>query len=172
MFSSAKQKNRELCESKIKQIIEDEKQAFISWRDVPFNNDDIADAAKDDQPTIKQVFIQRNKSLANQAAFERKLFVIRKRIEIEVGKLLIDDPANFYISSMSSRTVVYKGMLMAHEVGEFFPDLVNEEAISSIALVHQRFSTNTFPAWELAHPYRMIAHNGPCQTDQTPERQW
>ena len=163
-FLPQSKKNRELCESKIKQIIEDEKQAFISWRDVPFNNDDIADAAKDVQPTIKQVFIQRNKSLANQAAFERKLFVIRKRIEIEVGKLLIDDPANFYISSMSSRTVVYKGMLMAHEVGEFFPDLVNEVAISAIALVHQRFSTNTFPAWELAHPYRMIAHNGEINT--------
>ena len=163
-FLPQSKKNRELCESKIKQIIEDEKQAFISWRDVPFNNDDIADAAKDVQPTIKQVFIQRNKGLANQAAFERKLFVIRKRIEIEVGKLSLDDPANFYISSMSSRTVVYKGMLMAHEVGEFFPDLVDESAISAIALVHQRFSTNTFPAWELAHPYRMIAHNGEINT--------
>ena len=157
-------KNQELCESKIKQIIEDENQVFISWRDVPFNNDDIAEAAKDVQPIIKQVFIERNKSLANQAAFERKLFVIRKRIEIEIGKFSLDDPANFYISSMSSRTVVYKGMLMAHEVGEFFPDLVDESAISAIALVHQRFSTNTFPAWELAHPYRMIAHNGEINT--------
>ena len=163
-FLPQSKKNRELCESIIKQIIEDEKQVFISWRDVPFNNDDIADAAKAVQPTIKQVFIQRNKNLANQAAFERKLFVIRKRIEIEVGKLSIDDPANFYISSMSSRTIVYKGMLMAHEVGEFFPDLIDEVAISAIALVHQRFSTNTFPAWELAHPYRMIAHNGEINT--------
>jgi len=163
-FLPQSKKNRELCESIIKQIIEDEKQVFISWRDVPFNNDDIAEAAKAVQPTIKQVFIQRNKDLANQAAFERKLFVIRKRIEIEVGKLSIDDPANFYISSMSSRTVVYKGMLMAHEVGEFFPDLIDEVAISAIALVHQRFSTNTFPAWELAHPYRMIAHNGEINT--------
>ena len=163
-FLPQNKKNRELCENKIEQIIEDEKQNFLFWRDVPFNDEDIADAAKDVQPVIKQVFIARDSSLPNQAAFERKLFVIRKRIEIEINKLNLEDAANFYISSMSSRTVVYKGMLLAHEVGEFFPDLVNEISISAIALVHQRFSTNTFPAWELAHPYRMIAHNGEINT--------
>ncbi len=120
-------KNQALCENKIREIIEDEKQSFLNWRDVPFNNKDIAKAAKDVQPIIKQVFIGRNESLPNQAAFERKLFVIRKRIEIEISKLTIEDPANFYISSMSSRTIVYKGMLLAHEVGDFFPDLVDED---------------------------------------------
>ena len=163
-FLPQNKKNRELCENKIEQIIKDEKQNFLFWRDVPFNDEDIAEAAKDVQPVIKQVFIARDTGLPNQAAFERKLFVIRKRIEIEINKLTLEDAANFYISSMSSRTVVYKGMLMAHEVGEFFPDLVNEISISAIALVHQRFSTNTFPAWELAHPYRMIAHNGEINT--------
>ncbi len=145
-FLPQNKKNRELCENKIEQIIKDEKQNFLFWRDVPFNDEDIAEAAKDVQPVIKQVFIARDTDLPNQAAFERKLFVIRKRIEIEINKLTLEDAANFYISSMSSRTVVYKGMLMAHEVGEFFPDLVNEISISAIALVHQRFSTNTFPA--------------------------
>ncbi|MBT6603058.1 MAG: glutamate synthase subunit alpha, partial [Nitrosomonadales bacterium] len=163
-FLPQHKKNRELCESKIKEIIEGENQIFLSWRDVPFNNGDIAEAAKEVQPIIKQVFIARDHNISSQAAFERKLFVIRKRIEIEIDKFSLEDPANFYIASMSSRTIVYKGMLMAHEVGEFFPDLLNEATISAIALVHQRFSTNTFPAWELAHPYRMIAHNGEINT--------
>ena len=147
-------------------MIAEEEQVKIGWRDVPVNNNNIAQAAKDVEPTIKQIFIGRNKSCGTQADFERKLFVIRKRIEIEVGKLNIDDSANFYVASMSSRTIVYKGMLLANEVGIYFKDLLDESVHSALALVHQRFSTNTFPSWELAHPYRLIAHNGEINTVQ------
>ena len=154
------------CELIISKMITEEHQVNLGWREVPINNNDIAQAAKDVEPTIKQIFIGRNKNCKTQEDFERKLFVIRKRIEIEVGKLNIDDSANFYISSMSSRTLVYKGMLLANEVGVYFKDLLNESINSALALVHQRFSTNTFPSWELAHPYRLIAHNGEINTVQ------
>ncbi|MDB4039931.1 glutamate synthase-related protein [Methylophilaceae bacterium] len=157
---------REKCEVIITKIVEEEGQAIIGWREVPVNNKDIANAARDVEPVIKQILISRNKNCASQDNFERKLFVIRKRIEIEVNKLNIDDPAKFYIASMSSRTIVYKGMLLANEVGIYFEDLLNELMRSALALVHQRFSTNTFPSWELAHPYRIIAHNGEINTVQ------
>ena len=157
---------REKCEAIILKVIEEEDQSEIAWREVPVNNKDIATAARDVEPIIKQVFISRNKDCSSQDDFERKLFVIRKRIEIEVNKLDIDDQAKFYITSMSSRTIVYKGMLLACEVGIYFEDLLNKSMQSALALVHQRFSTNTFPSWELAHPYRMVAHNGEINTVQ------
>src|SRR5210317_1448540 len=148
----------------IERIIAEEEQTFIGWRDVPVNNQNIADAAKEVEPFIQQVFIKRNIECDTQSAFERKLFVIRKRIEIEISKLNKNDPAKFYIPSLSSKTIVYKGMLLAAEVGVYFKDLKDENFISAIALVHQRFSTNTFPTWDLAHPFRMIAHNGEINT--------
>ena len=157
---------REKCEAIISRMIEEEGQVQIGWRKVPVNNKNIATAARDVEPVTRQIIISRNKNCATQDEFERKLFVIRKRIEIEVNKLNIDDPAKFYISSMSSRTIVYKGMLLACEVGIYFEDLLNKSIQSSLALVHQRFSTNTFPSWELAHPYRMVAHNGEINTVQ------
>ena len=157
---------REKCEAIILKIVEEEQQASLGWRGVPVNNNYIADAARDVEPVIKQIIIRRNKNCTSQDEFERKLFIIRKRIEIEVNSLGIDDPAKFYITSMSSRTIVYKGMLLANEVGIYFKDLLNESMQSALALVHQRFSTNTFPSWELAHPYRMIAHNGEINTVQ------
>ena len=157
---------REKCEAIISKMIAEEGQAEMGWREVPVNNKDIATAARDVEPVIKQIIISRNKNCASQDDFERKLFVIRKRIEIKVNKLDIDDPAKFYITSMSSRTIVYKGMLLACEVSIYFEDLLNELMQSALALVHQRFSTNTFPSWELAHPYRIIAHNGEINTVQ------
>jgi len=157
---------REKCEAIISKIIEEEDQAEIGWRKVPVNNENIANAARDVEPVIKQVIISRNKNCTSQDNFERKLFVIRKRIEIEVDKVGIDDPAKFYITSMSSRTIVYKGMLLANEVGIYFKDLLSVLMESALALVHQRFSTNTFPSWELAHPYRIVAHNGEINTVQ------
>jgi len=150
----------------IERIIAEEEQTFIGWRDVPVNNQNIAEAAKEVEPVIQQVFIKRNIECDTQTAFERKLFVIRKRIEIEISKLNKQDPAKFYIPSLSSKTIVYKGMLLAAEVGIYFKDLKDKRFISAIALVHQRFSTNTFPSWDLAHPFRMIAHNGEINTMQ------
>ncbi|MSQ80382.1 MAG: glutamate synthase subunit alpha [Candidatus Methylopumilus sp.] len=154
------------CEKIITDTIKEEGQVFLSWRDVPTNNSNIADAAKALEPKIKQVIIAQGKEIQDQNHFERKLFVIRKRIEHSVKKLGLDDPAQFYIPSLSSRTIVYKGMLLANEVSTYYPDLRDERVKSALALVHQRFSTNTFPAWDLAHPFRMIAHNGEINTVQ------
>lgn len=157
-------KNREACEALIVKIIAEENQTFLGWRDVPVNNSNIADAARDVEPTMRQVFIAT--TAADQTVFERKLFVIRKRIEHAVRALNLADKAAFYMPSLSSRTIVYKGMLLANEVGVYYQDLNDEDVVSALALVHQRFSTNTFPAWDLAHPFRMIAHNGEINTVQ------
>ncbi len=150
----------------VEKIVKEEGQGILGWREVPVDNSDIADSAKEVEPTIKQIFIKRSEDCEKQTGFERKLFVIRKRIEIEIGKLKNNDPVKFYVPSMSSRTIVYKGMLLAAEVGVYFKDLKNELFTSAISLVHQRFSTNTFPSWDLAHPFRMIAHNGEINTVQ------
>ncbi len=154
------------CESIITRIIHEEEQHFLGWRDVPRDNSNIADAARAVEPVMRQVFIQQGSSVTDQDHFERKLFVIRKRVEHAVRALKLDDMAQFYIPSLSSRTIVYKGMLLANEVGVYYQDLQDETMVSALALVHQRFSTNTFPAWDLAHPFRMIAHNGEINTMQ------
>ena len=164
--SSANQKQVEAIFAK---IIAEEGQTLLGWRDVPTDNSNIADAARDVEPAMRQAFIASNgigSQLGDQITFERKCFVIRKRIEHAVRALKLNDKAAFYIPSLSSRTIVYKGMLLANEVGIYFKDLADESVVSALALVHQRFSTNTFPAWDLAHPFRMIAHNGEINTVQ------
>ena len=155
-------KNRDACIDVVNSIIAEENQTLLGWRDVPRDNGNIADAARDVEPVMRQVIIA--STVDNQNIFERKCFVIRKRIEHAVRALNITDKAQFYIPSLSSRTLVYKGMLLAAEVGIYYTDLVDETMVSALALVHQRFSTNTFPAWDLAHPFRMIAHNGEINT--------
>ena len=157
---------REACESIVARIIHEEAQILLGWRDVPRDNTNIAQAAKDVEPVMRQVFIGRGEKVADQNAFERKLFVIRKRIEHEVRALKLEDSAEFYFPSLSSKTIIYKGMLLANEVGVYYKDLQDEDMVSALALVHQRFSTNTFPKWDLAHPFRMIAHNGEINTVQ------
>jgi glutamate synthase (NADPH/NADH) large chain len=157
---------REACESIVARIIHEEAQTLLGWRDVPRDNSNIAQAAKDVEPVMRQVFIGRGENVADQNTFERKLFVIRKRIEHEVRALKLEDSAQFYFPSLSSKTIIYKGMLLANEVGIYYKDLQDEDMVSALALVHQRFSTNTFPAWDLAHPFRMIAHNGEINTVQ------
>jgi glutamate synthase (NADPH/NADH) large chain len=157
---------REACESIVARIIHEEAQTLLGWRDVPRDNSNIAQAAKDVEPVMRQVFIGRGENVADQNTFERKLFVIRKRIEHEVRALKLDDSAQFYFPSLSSKTIIYKGMLLANEVGVYYTDLNDPDMTSALALVHQRFSTNTFPAWDLAHPFRMIAHNGEINTVQ------
>jgi glutamate synthase (NADPH/NADH) large chain len=153
---------RAACESALARIVAEEGQGFLGWRDVPRDNAGLAQAARDREPVVRQVFIA--SQCADQDAFERKLFVIRKRVEHEVRRLKLDDGRQFYIPTLSSRTLNYKGMLLAHQVGEYFLDLKDERMVSALALVHQRFSTNTFPTWDLAHPFRMIAHNGEINT--------
>jgi glutamate synthase (NADPH/NADH) large chain len=152
------------CESAVARIVHEEGQGFLGWRDIPRSNEGLAQAAKDREPIMRQVFIARGAATLDQNTFERKLFVIRKRVEHEVRRLQLDDGRQFYIPSLSSRTLVYKGMLLAEQVGTYFLDLQDKRLTSAMALVHQRFSTNTFPTWDLAHPFRMIAHNGEINT--------
>src|SRR5690606_16120863 len=164
IFLPQSEQNRQACEAIITRIIGEEGQTLLGWRDVPRDNSNIAVAARAVEPVMRQVFIGSN--AVDQDTFERKLFVIRKRIELAVQALKLQDASQFYIPSLSSRTIVYKGMLLANEVGIYYQDLQDESMVSALALVHQRFSTNTFPAWDLAHPFRMIAHNGEINTMQ------
>ena len=140
-----------------------EGQTLLAWRDVPTNLDGIGERVLESMPTIRQAIVVRNPKLKDQDAFERKLLAIRKQT-LNGAKAAKGDLADFYISSFSSRTIVYKGLLLAHQVGTFYRDLANPLAVSALAMVHQRFSTNTFPSWPLAHPYRLIAHNGEINT--------
>ncbi len=151
----------------IEKAIEDEGQKLIAWREVPVDPSGLGETVKPTEPSIYQVFIARGDNVADQDAFERKLFVIHKLITAQANRNKeIAGIEDFYICSMSSRTIVYKGMLLAEQVGEYYHDLMDERVVSAIALVHQRFSTNTFPTWDLAHPFRMIAHNGEINTNR------
>jgi len=135
-----------------------EGQRVLGWRDVPLAPEHIGETANACRPVIRQLFVGAGPAHQDdQDAFERKLYVIRRICELAAGP-------DLYISSFSSRTLVYKGMLIAHQVRGFYPDLQDERTASALALVHSRFSTNTFPSWELAHPYRVIAHNGEINT--------
>ncbi|MBM4206526.1 MAG: glutamate synthase large subunit [Gammaproteobacteria bacterium] len=164
VFLPRNEADRKTCEALLIKYIEQEQAVFLGWRDVPVDNRDLGYSVKPVEPAIRQIFIGRGAACANQDAFERKLFVIRKQAENAVRDLKLDNGHAFYVPSLSSRTIVYKGMLLANQVGTFFPDLKDERIISALALVHQRFSTNTFPTWDLAHPFRMIAHNGEINT--------
>jgi glutamate synthase (ferredoxin) len=155
---------RRTCETMFENIVVEEGQKFLGWRAVPTNNASLGNTAKASEPFVQQAFIRRNPKLQDDMAFERKLYVIRKRAERAIRYGGIKGGHWFYISSLSCRTLVYKGMLLTEQMDEFFPDLKNPAMESALALVHSRFSTNTFPSWERAHPYRYIAHNGEINT--------
>ncbi len=138
-------------------------QRVLGWRDVPVDNRDLGESVLPTEPVIRQVFIGRGPSCTDQDTFERKLFVIRKRMDNEIRGSDFGQ-THFYTASLSSRTLNYKGMLLAEQVGNYYLDLRDERFESALALVHQRFSTNTFPTWDLAHPFRMICHNGEINT--------
>jgi glutamate synthase (ferredoxin) len=137
-------------------------QKVLGWRDVPIDNSSIGFTAQASEPFVQQVFIQRSADLVDELAFERKLYMMRKLAHNAIRAAKVD--AYWYLSSISCRTIVYKGMLMPVQVGEYFPELQDPDLQSALALVHSRFSTNTFPSWERAHPYRYIAHNGEINT--------
>ena len=149
-------------------IVAEEGQRVLAWRDVPTDDSQLGQTAKSGEPVIRQIIIGRGPSLEvhsdAHARFERKLFVIRKRVARAVAGLSLRDADLFYVASLSSNTIVYKGMLNADQVETMFPDLSDPAVESALALVHQRFSTNTFPSWPLAHPYRYAAHNGEINT--------
>jgi glutamate synthase (NADPH) large chain len=155
---------RAQCEKMLTDVIVAEGQTVLSWRDVPTHNAGLSEGVKAIEPVIRQVFVGQGDNCPDQDAFERKLFVIRKLIEHTVRRQLKIDYAEFYIPSFSSRTLLYKGMLLANQVGDYYPDLQDERMVTALALVHQRFSTNTFPTWDLAQPFRMICHNGEINT--------
>ncbi len=155
--------DRHFIENLIEEIVNEENQIFLGFRDVPYNDSNIGKVAKSVMPVFKQLFIGKN-TKTKKASFERKLLIIRKRIGIKISKLDISQKHYFYICSLSSKTLIYKGQLMPEQLKDFFVDLNDKDYKSAIALVHSRYSTNTFPTWALAHPYRLIAHNGEINT--------
>ncbi|PVV06473.1 MAG: glutamate synthase large subunit [gamma proteobacterium symbiont of Ctena orbiculata] len=164
VFLPQNEASRAECEETIESLIAGEGQKLIGWRDVPVTNSGLGESVIPTEPQVRQVFVARGDNCKDQDAFERKLFVIRKQIENRISKAELEGGSDFYFTSFSSRTLVYKGMLLANQVGEYYLDLQDERMQSALALVHQRFSTNTFPTWDLAHPFRMIAHNGEINT--------
>ncbi len=145
-------------------IVEEEGQVLLGWRDVPADDHLLGDSARAVEPTIKQVFVGRGPAVRDRAKFERKLYVIRRLFEKAMVGLDIPERTFAYVPSLSCNTLIYKGMLSADQIETMYPDLVDPDMESALALVHQRFSTNTFPSWPLAHPYRYIAHNGEINT--------
>jgi glutamate synthase (ferredoxin) len=158
---------RFLCEQLFEKIIRSEGQTVLGWRTVPTTNDALGHTARLGEPVVRQVFIGRNSDRLtgdDDLAFERKLYVIRKQAENQIRYSQLREGDAFYVASLSSRTIVYKGMLMAPQVRGFYPDLLDEDMESALIVIHSRFSTNTFPSWERAHPYRYMIHNGEINT--------
>jgi len=159
---------REFITGQFEKFIAKEGQRLIGWRDVPTTEDGLGKAVLASMPMIRQCFIARGDNCPDQDAFERKLIVIRKQTQNPLKALAdkhgMPEITHLYMPSFSSRTVVYKGLLLANQVGTFYDDLRDPDCVSALGLVHQRFSTNTFPSWKLAHPYRLIAHNGEINT--------
>ncbi len=153
---------RRLCEQVIQQVIVEEGQRLLGWRDVPVKESELGWLARQSMPVIRQVFIARD--ILSETDFERKLYVIRKRIERAIRASAIPGREECYLPSMSCRTIVYKGLMLPDQLSKFYQDLADGSLVSALALVHSRFSTNTFPTWPLAHPYRYICHNGEINT--------
>ena len=157
--------SRAACEQELERSVRREGQVVLGWRDVPVCEVmTMSPTVKASAPVIRQIFIGRGPDVMVQTALERKLYVIRKTASHRIQALKLTHGSEYFVPSMSTRTVVYKGLLLADQVGQYYLDLQNEKVESAIAVVHQRFSTNTFPSWALAHPYRYIAHNGEINT--------
>ena len=157
--------SRLACEQELERAVKFEGQVLLGWRDVPVDRDmPMSPAVRAKEPVIRQIFIGRGADVIVPDALERKLYVIRKTASAAIQALKLTHSREYYVPSMSCRTVIYKGLLLADQVGVYFKDLADPRAVSALALVHQRFSTNTFPEWPLAHPYRMVAHNGEINT--------
>jgi glutamate synthase (NADPH) large chain len=165
IFMPKEHASRLACEQEMERAVAAEGQVLLGWRDVPVNLDmPMSPTVREKEPAIRQVFIGRGSNVIVQDALERKLYVIRKTASANIQALKLTHSKEYYVVSMSSRTVVYKGLLLADQVGTYFKDLQDERCVSALGLVHQRFSTNTFPEWPLAHPYRYVAHNGEINT--------
>ena len=152
------------CEEIWKRLGAEEGMPVLGWRDLPTDNRTLGPSAVAGEPAMRQVFVARPESLEDDDAFERRLYVLRRRVENAVRAADIADKEMFYVPSFSHRTLVYKGMLIAPQLPAYFPDIVDSRVESALAMVHSRFSTNTFPNWARAHPYRYVCHNGEINT--------
>src|SRR5690349_19856924 len=163
MFLPVEPKQRLICEGIVERIAREEGLTVLGWRDTPVHADAIGRTARATQPYIEQVFLRGTANMT-QDQLERKLYVVRRRAEADVLETDLNEKNFFYIPSMSSRLIIYKGLLLAPQIDDFYKELRDPETRSSLCMVHQRFSTNTFPSWQLAHPYRYICHNGEINT--------
>jgi len=165
IFLPKESASRQACEQEMERAIKAEGQVLLGWRDVPVDRDmPMSPLVREKEPIIRQVFVGRGTDILVPDALERKLYVIRKTASSKIQGLNLTHGSEYYVPSMSCRTIIYKGLLLADQVGKYYLDLADERVTSALALVHQRFSTNTFPEWPLAHPYRMVAHNGEINT--------
>ena len=165
VFLPQESASRLACQEAIERAVRSEHQIVLGWRDVPVDHAlPMSPTVRAREPVIRQIFVGRGPDIMVTDALERKLYVIRRSAANAIQALGLKHSKEFYQPSMSARTIVYKGLLLAHQVGEYYTDLKDPRCISAMALAHQRFSTNTFPTWQLAHPFRMIAHNGEINT--------
>ncbi len=165
IFLPKEHASRLACEQELARAVKAEGQVLLGWRDVPVDREmPMSPAVRAKEPVIRQIFIGRGADVIVPDALERKLYVIRKTASAAIQALKLTHSREYYVPSMSCRTVIYKGLLLANQVGQYYRDLQDPRVVSALALVHQRFSTNTFPEWPLAHPYRMVAHNGEINT--------
>ena len=155
---------RRKLEEAFSQVVQASGLTLLGWRTVPTSNQTLGETARASEPFMRQVFIGRGPDQQDDAAFERALYLVRKRSYNEIRTTTIDGAEYWYVCSLSWKTLVYKGMLLTAQLEQYFPDLVNPAMETALAVVHSRFSTNTFPSWERAHPYRYIAHNGEINT--------
>ncbi|QWV94810.1 glutamate synthase large subunit [Geomonas oryzisoli] len=162
LFTSPEATERSAAKHIFQRIIAEEGVEVIGWRDVPTDNSSLGDTAKAGEPLVKQIFFKRGANCADEDAFNRKLYLVNQRAIHEIRDQEVDP--YWYVASISTRTIVYKGMLMPAQLDQYFPELRDEDVTSAIAVVHSRFSTNTFPSWDRAHPYHYLAHNGEINT--------
>jgi len=165
VFLPKEHASRMACEQELERAVRASGQVLLGWRDVPIDRDmPMSPTVRKSEPVIRQLFVGRGPEVMVTDALERKLYIIRKSAGHAIQALRLKHGKEFFVPSMSARTIVYKGLLLADQVGTYYKDLADPRTVSAIALAHQRFSTNTFPSWELAHPYRMVAHNGEINT--------
>jgi glutamate synthase domain-containing protein 2/glutamate synthase domain-containing protein 1/glutamate synthase domain-containing protein 3 len=163
VFLPVNQASRLMCEGIMERIVREEGLSVLGWRDTPVGADAIGRIARASQPYIEQIFIRRAEGMTREE-FDRKLYVVRKRAEAELYASDIKEKDFFYIPSLSSRVIIYKGLLLAPQIEQFYNELLDTDTESALCLVHQRFSTNTMPNWQLAHPFRFVSHNGEINT--------
>jgi len=162
IFTSPNAPERNSARHILEKILREENVEILGWRDVPTDNSPLGDTAKEGEPLVRQLFLKRGTECDDETSFNRKLYIINQRATNEIRRPEVDP--FWYVSSISTRTLIYKGMLMPVQVDQYYPDLRNPDMVSAMALVHSRFSTNTFPSWDRSHPYHFLAHNGEINT--------